>query len=220
VHGDVEDLQLVARPERRELVALEPPGLEREQVRAHDVARRTVHLDLPALHPDGAPAQCLDRGDVVRHEHERATLAHQLGHPLDTPVVEAGVSDRDGFVDEQEVGLEVRRDREADPQLHPGGVLLHGLVDRGADTGELAALAQRQQHAWDIFLHLFPTSVVDAMARGDILQLVVFSTFFGIALAAMALQFDQVLYGQLVLIVAFIAILKWRGRRLTEQAKV
>ena len=54
----------------------------------------------------------------------------------------------------------------------------------GADTTTAAAMAQNQQHAWDIFLHLFPTSVVDAMARGDILQLVVFSTFFGIALAA------------------------------------
>src|SRR5256712_3670363 len=54
----------------------------------------------------------------------------------------------------------------------------------GADTSAAAAMAQNQQHAWDIFLHLFPTSVVDAMARGAILQLVVFSTFFGIALAA------------------------------------
>jgi Na+/H+-dicarboxylate symporter len=54
----------------------------------------------------------------------------------------------------------------------------------GGDTKALAALAQNEQHAWDIFLHLFPTSVVDAMARGDILQLVVFSTFFGIGLAA------------------------------------
>ena len=54
----------------------------------------------------------------------------------------------------------------------------------GADTSAAAAMAQNQQHAWDIFLHLFPTSVVDAMARGDILQLVVFSTFFGIAVAA------------------------------------
>src|SRR5579864_4734579 len=54
----------------------------------------------------------------------------------------------------------------------------------GGDTRALAAMAQNQQHAWDIFLHLFPTSVVDAMARGDILQLVVFSTFFGVALAA------------------------------------
>ena len=54
----------------------------------------------------------------------------------------------------------------------------------GADTAAASAMAQNQQHAWDIFLNLFPTSVVDAMARGDILQLVVFSTFFGIALAA------------------------------------
>src|SRR5205823_13437049 len=54
----------------------------------------------------------------------------------------------------------------------------------GADTKAAAAMAQNQQRPWDIFLHLFPTSVVDAMARGDILQLVVFSSFFGIALAA------------------------------------
>ena len=65
--------------------------------------------------------------------------------------------------------------------FQPGSGL---AVPIGADTGELAALAKNQQHAWDIFLHLFPTSVVDAAAKGDILQLVVFSTFFGIALAA------------------------------------
>jgi proton glutamate symport protein len=65
--------------------------------------------------------------------------------------------------------------------FQPGAGL---AVPIGADTGELAALAEKQQHAWDIFLHLFPTSVVDAAAKGDILQLVVFSTFFGIALAA------------------------------------
>ena len=54
----------------------------------------------------------------------------------------------------------------------------------GADTTAAAAMAESQQHAWDIFLHLFPTSVIDSMARGDILQLVVFSLFFGIALSA------------------------------------
>ncbi len=57
-------------------------------------------------------------------------------------------------------------------------------VSIGGDTSTVAALSQNQQHAWDIFLHLFPTSVVDAMARGDILQVVVFSTFFGFAVAA------------------------------------
>jgi proton glutamate symport protein len=54
----------------------------------------------------------------------------------------------------------------------------------GADTRVAAAIAQNQQHGWDIFLHLFPTSVIDAMARGDILQTVVFATVFGIAVAA------------------------------------
>ena len=42
----------------------------------------------------------------------------------------------------------------------------------------------------------------------------------GVALAAMALQFDQVLYAQLVLIVAFVVVLKVRGTRRTEMAKV
>jgi proton glutamate symport protein len=63
----------------------------------------------------------------------------------------------------------------------------------GADTRVAAAMAQSQQHGWDIFLHLFPTSVVDAMARGDILQIVVFSTFFGIAVAALGTKGQPVL---------------------------
>jgi proton glutamate symport protein len=51
-------------------------------------------------------------------------------------------------------------------------------------TPAVAGIAQAPPSAWDLLLHLFPTSVVDAMARGDILQVVVFATFFGLALAA------------------------------------
>jgi len=53
----------------------------------------------------------------------------------------------------------------------------------GGDTQAVAALAQNEQGAWDIVLHLVPTSVVDAMAKGDILQMVVFATVFGVAAA-------------------------------------
>lgn len=42
----------------------------------------------------------------------------------------------------------------------------------------------------------------------------------GVALAAMSLQFGQVLYADLVLIVGFIVILKVRGRKLSEAGKV
>ena len=53
----------------------------------------------------------------------------------------------------------------------------------GVDT--LRALQDTKAHSgWDMLVTLFPTSVFDAMARGDILQLVVFSIFFGIGVAA------------------------------------
>jgi proton glutamate symport protein len=62
-----------------------------------------------------------------------------------------------------------------------------------ADAKAAAALVQNQQHAWDILLHMFPTSVIDSMARGDILQVVIFSIFFGIAIAAIGAKGQPVL---------------------------
>ncbi len=58
-----------------------------------------------------------------------------------------------------------------------------GVSVAGTATADVAAMAQRQQTVAEIFLHLFPTSIFDAMARGDILQVVVFASFFGVALA-------------------------------------
>ena len=52
-------------------------------------------------------------------------------------------------------------------------------VNLPAGGTEIAAKAQ----TWDqILLHTVPESVIDAMARGDVLQIVVFSIFFAIAL--------------------------------------
>jgi len=62
-----------------------------------------------------------------------------------------------------------------------------------APVSDVQALVQSQKHAWDFFVQLFPTSIVDAMARGDILQLVVFSTFFGVAVAAVGARGNTVL---------------------------
>jgi len=74
--------------------------------------------------------------------------------------------------------------------FQPGAGL---TLPSGADTATAAGLVQNQQHGWDIFLHLFPTSVIEAMARGDILQVVVFSTFFGVAVAAIGPKGQPVL---------------------------
>jgi proton glutamate symport protein len=67
--------------------------------------------------------------------------------------------------------------------FQPGAGLSLSLGNQAAASLPSAA-SQAQTRGWDILLHLFPVSVVDAMARGDILQVVVFATLFGVALAS------------------------------------
>jgi len=50
----------------------------------------------------------------------------------------------------------------------------------GVETG----LPKNQQSAGTIVEHVFPSSIIDAMARGDVLEIVVFSFLFGAACAA------------------------------------
>jgi proton glutamate symport protein len=64
--------------------------------------------------------------------------------------------------------------------VHPGeGVHLSGGV------GALGAVVQTKAPTLvETILHIFPTSVIDAMARGDVLQIVVFSVLFAMAVVA------------------------------------
>ncbi|HEX5216500.1 MAG TPA: cation:dicarboxylase symporter family transporter [Vicinamibacterales bacterium] len=60
-----------------------------------------------------------------------------------------------------------------------------GVQAPGMSVESLKAVQSIQAHnGWDMLVSLFPTSIIDAMARGDILQVVVFSIFFGVGLAA------------------------------------
>lgn len=47
----------------------------------------------------------------------------------------------------------------------------------------------------DTFIHMIPTSVIDSMAKGDILQVVVFAIFFAIALASLKEKGRPILEG-------------------------
>ena len=64
--------------------------------------------------------------------------------------------------------------------LKPGvGVTLNG------DTSGLGAVAQHKpQTVIETVLHIFPTSVIQAMAEGDVLQIVAFSVIFALAVSA------------------------------------
>lgn len=57
-------------------------------------------------------------------------------------------------------------------------------ITLGAQAGEVANLAGKQPSVGDIIVHTFPASVVDSMARGDVLQIVVFTVIFAAAVSA------------------------------------
>jgi proton glutamate symport protein len=63
--------------------------------------------------------------------------------------------------------------------IQPGaGVHLSG------DASRLSALAtSRPMNGVETLLHIFPTSIIDAMARGDVLQIVAFSLIFAMAVS-------------------------------------
>lgn len=66
--------------------------------------------------------------------------------------------------------------------LFQPGVSMHlTLPDNNVQTGiDKAALTVK-----DFFYHVFPASVIESMAKNEILQIVVFSLFFGVAAAAL-----------------------------------
>ncbi|MDN3657487.1 dicarboxylate/amino acid:cation symporter [Ferruginibacter paludis] len=65
--------------------------------------------------------------------------------------------------------------------FEPGNAMHLPLPDSHVSTGiDKAALTLK-----DFFYHVFPASVIDAMAKNEILQIVVFALFFGVAAAAL-----------------------------------
>ena len=104
---------------------------------AHDrLVRRAVELELPLPQQHRALAEPLDLGRVVRDEDDRAAPLLELEHLAEALPLERLVADREHLVEQEHVRVEVRRDREAEPHVHPRGVRTHGPVDRLLELGE------------------------------------------------------------------------------------
>jgi len=79
--------------------------------------------------------------------------------------------------------------------FHPGTGI--ALVPSNAQIEEVSMLknANTGLSLTDTIVHIIPTSIFDAMARGDILQIVIFSIFFAIALASLGDKAKPLLSG-------------------------
>ena len=78
----------------------------------------------------------------MRHEQDRLAAPLELGELVEALVGEAFVADGEHFVDEQDVGIDVDRDGEAEAHVHAGRVGLHRRIDEVLHLGELDDLVE------------------------------------------------------------------------------
>src|SRR6266705_1251703 len=65
-----------------------------------------------------------------------------------------------------------------------------------AGGGDITSLVKTQPQGFrDLLVHIFPSSVIDSMVRGDVLQIVAFSVLFAMAVSAMGQKASPILRG-------------------------
>ena len=132
------DLGLAGAPLVEASVALgriEVVGEQAPIARDRLVRRPVVGL-LPAGEEDRTLAEALDGLGVVRDEEDRAALVLERRDDAEALPLEVLVADGEDLVEEKDVGLEERGDREPEPHRHPARVGTDRPVDRVLDLGE------------------------------------------------------------------------------------
>ncbi|MCE5287151.1 MAG: cation:dicarboxylase symporter family transporter [Pelosinus sp.] len=67
-----------------------------------------------------------------------------------------------------------------------------GVSVSAGDASNVAAAAKKSISMMDMLVNIVPTNVIDAAARGDMLQIIFFSTFFGVSAAALGQKGEPV----------------------------
>ena len=129
----------------------------------HDrIVRRPVELDTAVSQQDGTVAKTLDRRRVVRDEDNRAAALLELEDLAEALALKLLVADREDLVQQQDVGVDVRRDREPEAHVHPRRVRAHGQVDELLEPGEGDDLVQ-------LLAHVRALEAVDRAVEEDVL---------------------------------------------------
>ena len=124
--------------------------------------RRPVELDAPVAQQHCTVAEPLDRRRVVRDEHDRAAALLELEDLAEALALELFVADREDLVQQQDVGVDVRRNREPEAHVHPGRVGAHRQVDELLQPGEGDDLVQ-------LLAHVSALEAVDRAVEEDVL---------------------------------------------------
>ena len=99
-------------------------------------AGRRCATMLAALEQHRAVAEALDGRHVVGDEDDRLARGLERLELLEALLLERGVADREHLVDEQDVGVDLDRNREAEPHAHARRVVLELEVEELLELGE------------------------------------------------------------------------------------
>ena len=131
-------------------------------VLANHVARAPFRGDAAVTHEDDALAEPLDRGEIVRDEHDRRAGLLELLDALHALRLERRVADGEHLVEQEDLRIEMRRDGEAEPHVHARRVALHRRVDELTHAREL-------DDAVELRVDLAPAHPHDRAAEIDVL---------------------------------------------------
>ena len=104
--------------------------------------RRAAERHFAGGEHDAGLAEVLDRGHVVADEEHGPTVLGDRAHLAEALLLERDVADRQHLVDDQDLRLEVRGDRERQPHVHAARVALDRRVDELLDPGEVDDLVE------------------------------------------------------------------------------
>ena len=100
--------------------------------------RRLADRDHVApLEQHRAVAEALDRAHVVGHEQDRPARPLEPLELVEALLLEVGVADRQHLVDQQDLRVDLDRDREREPHEHPRRVVLQPQVEELLELGEV-----------------------------------------------------------------------------------
>ena len=100
----------------------------------NDLIARPSSPHWPAVEQDRAVAEPRDRCMLWETKSTVRPELPNVLHATEAPPLELGVADGEHLVDEQDLGLEVRGDRERESHVHPARVALHRRVEERRST--------------------------------------------------------------------------------------
>ena len=107
------------------------------EVSVDDLLGIAAQLDFGFVDPQRLVGHLLDEAEAVGHEDDGLVAAAELADLVEALVNEGLVTHREHFVDQENIRIDVDRNREPEAHVHAGGVSLDRSIDELLELSEL-----------------------------------------------------------------------------------